>query len=103
MNPAPSIPTVSSFILCPSPKICSTSSGDHVPPTALVSESFVTVLHDRYRVFELDEAALRMQQSRLDRDDHARLQRQVRVGRLVGHRTGARQARRLMGDEPHPM
>ena len=63
--------------------------GNDVPVAAQVAESLAPALRHGHGVFDLHVADLRVNEVRLDREDHARLQRPriVRrdVGLLVGH------------------
>src|SRR5258708_28321046 len=72
----------------------------HVPATAIIAEPFLSALRDRDGVLEFDEPALRMQDRGFDRDHHAALERQVPVGRRIGHHPLPGQMRSLMTYEP---
>src|SRR4051812_40283282 len=72
-----------------------------IPATRAVAVNFVSSLRHRNSVLQLDEAATRMLQRRLDRKHHARLERKARIFGLIGIARSVREPRRFMTHQPN--
>src|ERR1700761_6298435 len=87
-------------------KIRSDRSGGNagpVPAADAIAVNFKAGGRHDHRIFELDEAATRMLQRGLDRNDHAGLERPIGIVGIVRNRTGAGEPRCFVADKPHAM
>src|SRR6202040_377163 len=77
------------------------SAAGAIPAAGAIAVNLVPGRRHCDGIFELDEAAARMQQRGLDRNHHAGFERPLRVIGIVWYRAGVSQPRRLMAHEPH--